>query len=60
MKVKHFEFTSEGYLKAKKYLKKVGEWKQVSTHGFSTDGWSIIATANVILDNKMKEAVNNS
>lgn len=43
-----FEYTTEGFLDAKKYLKKVGKWKYVSTHGFSVDGWSIISEANSI------------
>lgn len=37
-----------GYNEAEKWLREIGEWDYVSTHGFSTDGWSIIATANAM------------
>ena len=37
-----------GYDEAKKWLQEIGEWEYVSTHGFSTDGWSIVATANAM------------
>jgi|AntRauTorckE6833_2_1112554.scaffolds.fasta_scaffold68806_3 hypothetical protein len=40
----------KGYSEAKAYLEEIGEWDYVSTHGFSTDGWTIIATANSIWD----------
>ena len=43
----HFH-PEEGYKEAKKWLQEIGEWDYVSTHGFSADGWSIIATANVM------------
>lgn len=46
-----FEFTTQGYVDAVKYLKKIKKYKYVSTHGFSTDGWSIIGTANVFYEN---------
>lgn len=39
---------SEGYQNAKQFLHHIGEFGYVSTHGFSTDGWSIIAEANAI------------
>ena len=42
-----FQFTSDGYIKSKAYLKEIGEWEYISTHGFSTDGWSIISVANL-------------
>jgi len=42
----------EGYSEARIYLKAIGEWDYVRTHGFSTDGWSIIATANSIWDDR--------
>lgn len=47
-----FEFTTQGYVDAVKYLKKIKKYKYVSTHGFSTDGWSIIGTANVFYEKK--------
>ena len=43
-----FEQSSEGYLEAKDWLIKIGEWERVSTSGFSRDGYSIIAAANDI------------
>lgn len=46
MKPRHFPLTSDGYLIAKKWLQEIGKWEQVSTTGFSVDGWSIIETAN--------------
>ncbi len=45
-----------GYNEAKKWLQEIGEWEYVNSHGFSTDGWSIIATANSMWD---KRNVNN-
>jgi hypothetical protein len=50
-----FEYTTEGYLEAKKWLQDIGEWDRVSNQGFSnqgfsTDGWSITQTANIIWD----------
>jgi broad-specificity NMP kinase len=44
----HFPFTAEGYSAAKAWLKEIGEWERVSTSGFSTDGWSITETANIL------------
>ena len=41
-----------GYDDAKKWLQEIGKWEYVSTHGFSTDGWSIIATANTMWDKR--------
>jgi len=41
-----------GYEEAKKWLQEIGEWDYVSTHGFSTDGWSIVATANSMWDER--------
>ena len=47
----HYHFhPQKGYNEAKKWLQEIGEWNYVNTHGFSTDGWSIIATANAIWD----------
>ena len=43
-----FQSTTEGYLEAQAWLKEIGEWDRVSTSGFSTDGWSVIAEANSI------------
>ena len=43
-----FEQSSEGYLEAKEWLLNIGEWERVSTSGFSTDGYSIVAAANDI------------
>jgi hypothetical protein len=47
----HFH-PEKGYSEAKAYLEKIGEWDYVSTHGFSTDGWTIIATSNSIWDKR--------
>lgn len=47
-----FQYTTAGYEEAKKWLQEIGEWEYVSTHGFSTDGWSIVATANAIWDKR--------
>ena len=44
------------YDKAEAYLKEIGEWDYVSTHGFSVDGWSIIASANSIWDERNKNS----
>lgn len=41
-----FEYTTEGYLEAKKYLISVGKWKDASTKGFSVDGYSVVHYAN--------------
>jgi hypothetical protein len=46
----HFHPDKEGYKEAN------GEWDYVSTHGLSTDGWSIVATANAMW-NKRNEGV---
>ena len=47
----HFH-PEKGYEEAKEWLQEIGKWDYVSTHGFSTDGWSIIATANAIWDKR--------
>jgi len=44
----HFEYTQEGYIKAKEFLVSNGHWEQVSTRGLSTDGYSVIHEANAI------------
>lgn len=43
-----FMFSPNGYLEAQKWLKDIGKWDMVSTKGFSTDGYSIVAEANAI------------
>lgn len=43
-----FEFTKKGYLAAQKWLKEIGEWENVSTKVFSTDGFSIVQSANYL------------
>ena len=40
----HFH-PDKGYKEAKKWLQEIGEWENVNTHGFSTDGWRSIDTA---------------
>lgn len=47
-----FPYTSEGYLQAREWLKEIGEWDKVSTTGFSTDGLSIVHTANAIWEKR--------
>ena len=47
---RRFSFDAEGYSSAQAWLKEIGEWERVSTSGVSTDGWSIIETANVIFE----------
>ena len=42
-----FPYTAEGCLSAIEYLKRIGR-EDVLTHGFSTDGWSIVLAANDI------------
>lgn len=48
--MKKFEFTQEGYLAAKKWLTEIGEFERLSKSGFSTDGYSIVQAANVLVD----------
>lgn len=43
-----FEYSTEGYDKAKAWLIEIGKWDEVLSHGISTDGWSIIHEANSI------------
>lgn len=52
-----FEYSIEGYMQAKKWLKSIGKWEEVSTRGFSTDGWSIVAAANSIFNNLPAETL---
>jgi len=54
MKANQFDYSIKGYEKAKKYLKKIGKWEYVSSHGSSTDGWSIVHEANSIFNNSLK------
>jgi len=49
---RRFSFDAKGYSSAQAWLKEIGEWEWVSTSGFSTDGWSIIETANVIWEKR--------
>jgi hypothetical protein len=44
--------TAEGYLAAKEWLQTIGEWERISTTGFSVDGYSITAAANVLWDER--------
>jgi transcriptional regulator with XRE-family HTH domain len=53
-RIKEFQHSASGYLKAKKWLEEIGEWDRVSTSGFSTDGWSIVSEANAILNRMNK------
>ena len=50
-----FAFTGEGYLEAQKWLQEINEWEYISTHGFSTDGYSIVNTANSIWNRLHKD-----
>jgi len=43
-----FPSSTVGYMEAKEWLKEIGEWDRISTTGFSTDGWSIVNSANSI------------
>jgi hypothetical protein len=56
-----FSYSSDGYLSAKKWLKKIKEWSRISTSGFSTDGWSVIHEANSLWDkqNELKNSTIN-
>lgn len=48
--MKEFEFTSEGYSEAKKWLTEIGEFERLNKIGFSTDGYSIVQAANVLVN----------
>ena len=52
--IPRFSYDADGYLEAKNWLKEIYQWGYISTHGFSNDGWSIIAEANAIWDKKNK------
>jgi hypothetical protein len=43
-----FALTTEGYIQAKRWLMEIGKWEEVSTRGFSTDGYTIVHTANLL------------
>lgn len=47
--MKKFDYTADGYLKAKQYLINNNKWKDASTRGFSTDGFSIVHYANSLI-----------
>lgn len=49
---RRFSYDAEGYSAAQLWLKEIGEWERVSKSGFSTDGWSIVETANVIWEKR--------
>jgi hypothetical protein len=55
--MERFTFTTEGYKQAKEWLESTGKWEYISTHGFSTDGWSIIETANVMWTNEIHSEI---
>lgn len=44
---KRFDYTPEDYLKAKAYLESMEKLDYYNTHGFSCDGYSIVAAANM-------------
>ena len=50
-----FEYNPDGYKLAKEFLMNTGYWDQVSNHGLSTDGYSIIHEANSIYE-RIKKA----
>ena len=58
--IKHRFHPEKGYSEAKAYLEEIGEWDYVSSHGFSTDGWSIIASANAIWDKNNNEGIHKT
>lgn len=47
--MKQFNFTPEGYLEAKQWLSEIGEFERLNNSGFSTDGYSIVQAANVLV-----------
>lgn len=44
-----FEYSTNGYILAVKYLKDIGKW-DTANKMWSTDGWSIVMFANDIWD----------
>ena len=51
-----FEYTTEGYNEAVKYLESINTYDSVN-NSFSTDGWSVVELANYLynLNNKTDE-----
>ena len=47
--MKEFEMTPKGYLEAKKWLTEIGEFERLNKSGFSTDGYSIVQAANILV-----------
>lgn len=56
MKAKDIKFSYDiiGYTEAVKWLKEINQYNYLSTHGQSTDGLSIIHTANSLWKIKNK------
>lgn len=44
--MKRFSLDTNGYEEAQSWLKEIGQWENISTSGFSTDGYSITEAAN--------------
>lgn len=53
--IEQFEMTAEGCQKATEYLKKLGKYDDFLNCTFSTDGYTLIATANYLV-----QAINKS
>ena len=53
--IEKFPYTNSGYIAASEWLKSIGEWDRVSTSGFSTDGLSIVHSANAIYEKQQNE-----
>jgi hypothetical protein len=49
-----FDYDEDGYYDAIRWLKEIGLYEYISTHGQSVDGWSIIHTANAMWEQKLK------
>lgn len=54
-----FPYTNEGYYQAKKWLKSINRWDEVSTTGFSVDGLSIVHTANSMYEQIHSTEISN-
>jgi len=50
----NFPYTREGYILAKAWLIDIGR-EDILTSGFSVDGWSVVAAANTIWNNKIAQ-----
>jgi hypothetical protein len=48
--IKQFEMTVEGCSQATEYLKKLGKYDDFMNCTFSTDGYTLVATANYLLE----------